>query len=476
MKEYPLPSDPPDGVPTILFDRLLDTIYPRLNELHGTRESRRFWAILLHRYLQKCIIVGRANLPPRKAPDSSPDDGTVLGPKLRDSFSSREAHQLEPSHSMTRAVLSLLSKPRRLRERAVVAQLSRTSLSEARSMLGQFHGVGVVARYVDRPVGWWTVATRDSSIEASPSRRGDLREIAASVDWPLGRMALDWLPRDYVEEFAGRYGNVRIVRPEDKIIHTNFLADVQSRFVSARYVAEGARLYFYQHGCCYGEIEGFSLHHAESFMADRFLTWGWQLHANDVPFLALRFMTPLDERIRPQTGVSDWLYVNQRPTFPWDIGVTLDIQQRFFGAVDEAVAQQAIVRPRVEKGGGWGIQISEQVRKLGVRIDAGTSRFNDLANRVGLVVFDAFPSTSFLECLRARHPAIAIVPEGIPFTDIARPFYEEFFAMGLLHETPESAAEFVSRTPVSAWWRRVQKSDCLHQFIELFCRVKTMEF
>jgi putative transferase (TIGR04331 family) len=342
-------------------------------------------------------------------------------------------------------------------------------------MVGQFHSIDVVASHIDRPACWVTAAAGGLAIDDDPSKRGHVCDLAASSSGALERLAFEWLPRYYVEEFAGRMANVSIVAPERKVVHANFLADVQSRFIAARYVAEGARLDFYQHGSGYGEIEHFALHHAESFMADRFLTWGWTLRPTDVPFLALRFIRPREERIRPRPAGATWLYVNQRPTFPWDLSLTLEIQSRFFGALNEIVARKAMLRPRVEKGGGWGCQISEQALRLIAAIDDGVAPFNDLVNRVGLVVFDAFPSTSFLECMQAGHPAIVIASEPVEFTSIAKPFYEEFFRMGLFHPTPEAAARFVNGLSVSKWWETVRTSDCLREFVRLFCRTRLLE-
>jgi hypothetical protein len=42
--------------PTVKFDYLLDTVYPVLNRLHQFDGSRRFWGILLYRYLSKCLL------------------------------------------------------------------------------------------------------------------------------------------------------------------------------------------------------------------------------------------------------------------------------------------------------------------------------------------------------------------------------------------------------------------------------------
>lgn len=468
MRALPTTSDRSDADQAVLFDLLLDAIYPSLNDLHQVRQSRRFWAILLHRYLLKCVAISKVPKVFRDIPTSSPvdaedADNAVLGPKLGGRLPAPQSRQAVTAPWTQRVALSMTSAPSRFRDRMLLRRLSRTSAMRMTSMLGFFHDVDIIARHVDRPVGWWSAAVTPGPVARERSKREDLHEIVKRVDWPLARMVFEWLPHWYVEEFAGRSEHVTLVAPQRKVIHTAFLSDIQSRFVVARYVAEGAHLHFYQHGCDYGEIEGSAYHHAESLIADRFLTWGWKLRPKDEPFVALRFMRPGIQRWQERPG---WLYVNQRSTFPWNIESTLDIQGRFFGALDERLARSCIVRPR----DGWPGEVGEHVRQLVAEIDDCAAPFHEVVNGVGLVVFDGFPATSFLECLQAGFPAIAIETEGVPFTAIAKPFYEEFFAIGLLHRTPESAADFVNGLSVATWWKTVRDSECVRDYLRTFCR------
>jgi putative transferase (TIGR04331 family) len=445
----------PDLLPVLEFDRLLDTVYPLLNDLHQVRESRRYWAILLHKHLRRCEIAGIVNDPDSIRRDDGAD--ALLGTRLGggpQAGAVREAQRTLSQHALSRF-------------------FALTSLKRSRSLLCEFHidSVGPIARRIDRPIGWWTSAVRQSPIASRREQRLALRELSKIVQWPLARLALDCLPRHCVEDFAGRNSNVIVTAPERKIIHTSFLEDPQSVFVTARYVVEGAQLNFYQHGCGYGEIEGYAPHHIESTMADRFMTWGWRLRPTDVPFFALRFMRSRRDRLQPGSPDARPLYVTQRSTFPWEVNDTLDLQDRFFSSLAPSVARMTIVRPRMQKGPGWECQISHHVRQVVAGIDDGTRTFNDVASRCGLIVFDALPSTSFLECLHVGHPALVIASESIPFTTIAKPFYDEFFRLGLLHRTPESAAAFINGTSIATWWRSVSRGDCMRDFVKTFCRL-----
>jgi hypothetical protein len=73
-------------------------------------------------------------------------------------------------------------------------------------------------------------------------------------------------------------------------------------------------------------------------------------------------------------------------------------------------------------------------------------------------------------------PAIAIAiaaPHVGEFSHIAKPFYDEFFRMGILHKTPESAGEFLNRLSVTNWWKSVQASGCVQEFVKMFCNTDT---
>jgi hypothetical protein len=80
-----------------------------------------------------------------------------------------------------------------------------------------------------------------------------------------------------------------------------------------------------------------------------------------------------------------------------------------------------------------------------------------------------FPSTAFLESIIGGVPIVAIVPEGTEFTEAAGEFYREFARLGVLHDSPESAAAFLNHLSVRSWWREISGLDCFRDYLNCFC-------
>ena len=98
------------------------------------------------------------------------------------------------------------------------------------------------------------------------------------------------LPKVYIENFWLLFNRVDLCNPENKTLHVSYFENFFMSLVVAKYVENGAQLYFYQHGAFYGEFPYHSAHHFESSIADRFLTWGWKLLENDYPDKAYRLI------------------------------------------------------------------------------------------------------------------------------------------------------------------------------------------
>jgi putative transferase (TIGR04331 family) len=241
----------------------------------------------------------------------------------------------------------------------------------------------------------------------------------------------------------------------------------------ARYVEAGSQLYVYQHAASYGEVEGHLLHHVESSFANRFRTWGWRICANDESYVALRLLKPPAFRYRAGWRGTYWIYMILRQPLRALIDSTLATQECFFGALKTSLAGKILIRPHTQKRGHAETQIIEEARRSVVAIDDGTSLMADLIKYAELLILDDFPSTAFLECAIGDVPVLAIVPAETEFTQIARAFYDEFFAAGLLHRSPESAAAFLNQLDVKSWWRHVSRQPIFLDYIATFANRDT---
>jgi putative transferase (TIGR04331 family) len=433
--------------------------------------SRRFWGILLYRYLSKCLIAAREGGPQGAAPDRIPNDELVLGTRLGDE--GRESGGVASGRGRAR-IGNVLRRdafylPGEAFTRAGTAYRLRGSFASSRSIVTGFHGFDVISRLVASPASLLAPRVGRGDRTADKALRDRLAEMAEDIDWPLARVALEWMPSWYVEEFRALHRSVEVVDASEKEFHAACLPTIEARMTVARYVEEGSRLSLYQHAAMYGEVRGHVLYHAESALADRFRTWGWKLRENDEPFLALRLMKPPRLMFRTKHGAADWLYVIVRQPLPEFIKRTFAVQQRFFAGLSDDRAARVVVRPRTNKGGLGERQVIDEARPRLRAIDDGASRMVDLVADAELVVLDMFPSTAFMECITGGVPVVAIVPEDTAFTESAARYYDEFARIGLLHQSPESAAAFLNHLSVRSWWSDVSALDCFQDYLNVFC-------
>jgi putative transferase (TIGR04331 family) len=288
------------------------------------------------------------------------------------------------------------------------------------------------------------------------------------LEWSPARLALEWLPSWYVEEFRACHDRTEVAGARNKEFHASFLAAPEERMVVARHVEEGARLTFYQHAAMYGEVPGHCMYVAETMLSDRFRTWGWKLGPVDEPFLALRLIKPPREMLAARAEAGRLLYVMIRQPLPGLIEQTHAVQRRFFAALGHRAAE-VVVRPRVNKGGMGAHQVLPEVSARVAAIDSGTTPMTALVSQTRLVVLDMMPSTLFMECVTADVPVIALVPEETTFTPLAAEFYDEFFRLGLLQRTPEEAARFLAGLDPRSWWRDVRGRRCFQDYLRTFC-------
>jgi putative transferase (TIGR04331 family) len=102
-----------------------------------------------------------------------------------------------------------------------------------------------------------------------------------------------------------------------------------------------------------------------------------------------------------------------------------------------------------------------------IRIDSGTVPVRKLWNDNRIIVH-SYDSTGMLETLEANIPTIAFWTNGLDhlLTD-AVPFYQKLVDVGIIHLTPESAADKINREwdNVEMWW----KSNEVQYARKLFC-------
>ena len=231
--------------------------------------SRRFWGILLYRYLCKCILAQSAQLAPTLIPAVIASDDSVLGAMVRESGTSTNAAQsmaFRVARAARSGVQDLRHAPSMWRDRSQHWYLSLRPIESSRSVLTGFDYFHVISRQVPLPAAIMRTHGVENSRLTEPFKRQVILELAGDINWPLARLALTWLPWWYVEGFSRILTGVEMTGMEKKEIHASCLPGVDVRMFVAKCVAGGSKLSMYQHSAGYGEVKEHLMYHASPYL------------------------------------------------------------------------------------------------------------------------------------------------------------------------------------------------------------------
>jgi len=276
------------------------------------------------------------------------------------------------------------------------------------------------------------------------------------------------IPKIYVENFDHLINIIPLINSKEKIFHVATFHSQFMRFIVAKYIENGAQLYFYQHGGFYGEYKYHTAHHFESNIADKFMTWGWKINANDVPSPAYRLEKFRNSYINYKIKLSDILIIypiirNQNSNY------VKDASRFFFNNIRREKFPIIYARPRpIAKFNRKSILnfISTDVDK----IDSGFSNISNLISKSRLVIIFTHPSTTLLECLYVDHPTVAIIDNDNISTEVVKPHYDFLLKMGLFHNSMDSLVNHLNTVDIDLWWNDLIVHPKYLQFKHEFLR------
>ena len=311
---------------------------------------------------------------------------------------------------------------------------------------------------------------------ASPERRQLLRlplDGRSGFDRCVRDLLPGLLPTCYLEGFGGLVRQCRALpwpsRPRFIFTSNNFDTDEVFKVWCAGQVEQGTPYFAGQHGNNYGtHFYAGNSQWPERSATDAFISWGWSDPAtNVVP--AFNFKAPNPQPMPHDPGGGLLLVeegVNHRLT-PWDsyyeFGTYQEQQFRFVEALPLEIRRALMVRIHGEHViHRWCEPRRWAERHPAVRLDTGQVNIQALIAQSRLVVY-SYESTGVLENLTGNVPTLCFWPYGLThLLPEARPHYSQLVEAGIIAESPEQAAAFVSRVwgNVRGWWGsdRVQRA------------------
>jgi len=255
--------------------------------------------------------------------------------------------------------------------------------------------------------------------------------------------------------------------------------DVFKAWAAAK-VEAGAPLVVGQHGGSYGvALWGFTEDH-QCAISDAWLSWGWEDKDNPKiqpvgnlkmagrrlgwdpeghAFMVGMAMPRYSYHMYSVPVASQWLNY-------------FEDQSRFVAALPQHLREQLLVR-LYSHDYGWRQKQRWQDRFPQIRLEDGVAPMASLIEKSRLYI-STYNATTFLESLAMDIPTIMFWnPKHWELCDSAIPYFERLKAVGIFHETPESAAQQMARVwdDVATWWNSERVQTVRGEFCHRYSRM-----
>lgn len=498
------------------YEHVLGDLAVRLNDIHGTAHSQRYWRILIGPWLAYFIhILFDRWQSIHGALDHFDIDGSVIIAKKDDEWIPNDMdHFLElfiedewnhhiyaailqriggvpcisKNHAGTRDNQSITGKPS-LKVRVA------TALADVASFFVRKHDAFMICTYlpfsseIRLQLRFWQIPQwwRRVSPVKIPIDQGQRNwEMPARADTDFERFVLDMIPKQIPAVYLEGYKQLveqthRLPWPRSpKLIYTANVLWHDS--VSMAYVAEkteqGTPLVYGQHGGAYG-VEKFTFgEEHEIRISDRYITWGWS-NDSDPSVVPVGMGVALSKAARSYNANRKLLLVTQNiPRYTFRL--YSESGRSFIGYLENNFMFASLLRERIRDDmlvrltsweRGWCQAMRWGDRFPAVELELGRRRIRDLMNESRLVVL-SYNSTGILETLASGIPSVLFVDlKAAPLRDSAIPYYAELKRVGIFHDTPESAALHVNRVwdDVDAWWTSADVQEAVARFTKQYC-------
>jgi len=261
-----------------------------------------------------------------------------------------------------------------------------------------------------------------------------------------------------------------------KVIFTSnsFHSDELFKIWAAEKIEDKSQLVVSQHGGVYGVAKLFSEEDHQIAISDQFLTWGW-LDSKKENIVEMGLLKSFGKKLVSNPNGSALMIEMMLPTFSLHLYSSpiasqwlnyFEEQCRFMEALTPELQNELLVRLTAYDY-GWDMQKRLRDKFPKIQINSGVGSVESLMKKSRLVI-GTYNATNYLESLSLNFPTILFWnTEHWEIRDSAKPYFLLLKSAGIFHDTPESAALHMSKiwNNVSSWWesREVQSAR------EIFC-------
>lgn len=507
-----------------VYERYLKLLAERLNHLHNVDHSIRYWRIIIGPWLRYFIeILFDRYLSVRTAIDSDMVTGTWIIPKaiekwipkdfatfrtwsVSDEFNqylySRLIENIGdiPFHPVDVEISPLFIESsnftQSLHSDYLVRRLMKIFILSLPSRLNQVVFVESYLNIWDQiklqlsmgqlPFPFAQLVVSDDVALKMPIRRKKLtfktgeNEFESILDWFI----VDQIPKVYIEGYDDMHERSLDAFPKKpKVIFTaiSWFINEGFKFWAAHQIERGAKLVGTQHGGHGGMALWRSEESHEISIYDRYYTWGWRIEGQDklVPMPSGK-LAILRKKVQPDPrGHILWVEMSlprysylmySLPVGPQMLEY-LKEQYRFAKSVSPYVHRLLLLRLYIHEY-GWNEAARWADMDCTLNRYQGTKTIEQQLNESRLFI-GTYNGTTYLETFTANFPTVIYWnPEQWELRQTALPYFDRLRLVGILHDTPESAAAKVNEIyedPIT-WWNQPAVQEAKNQFCKQFAR------
>jgi putative transferase (TIGR04331 family) len=305
-------------------------------------------------------------------------------------------------------------------------------------------------------------------------------EFESILDWIIAEQ----IPKVFVEGYADLHKKSLDTFPKQpKVIFTAGAYNGNTLFQlwSAFQVEQGAKLIGTQHGGHYGSGLWSASESHQIRICDRFYTWGWEISDSfKVLPLSTGKFNGVKKGVVPNPKGTVLMVSGSLPRYSyWMHSVPvgpqmldyINDQYRFVQSVSDEVREKLLLR-LYPSDYGWNEASRWRDNCPTLKQYQGRKSIYQQLNKSRLFI-GTYNATTYLETFSANYPTVLFWnPNHWELRPSAKPFFDELRKVGILHDTPESAAEKVNeifKDPQS-WWNQIEIQEILNDFNYHFLR------
>ena len=295
-------------------------------------------------------------------------------------------------------------------------------------------------------------------------------------------LAIKMIPAVFLENFSSLEKQIKKknIPSEPKIIFSsNFLwYDSFSMFYTAFNKEKGSKLFYGQHGGCYGISKlNFAENH-ELKIADKYLSWGWSQISQKSKIKKIGIISNLNKFKRVTYPKN--LLILFRPIYKYFFSVESGIGteqfedyskycQNLFNNLNSNIKDQTVLRPHLNFYKEELFCKFKHTKKLRF----SNRSFNEDCNNARLII-NTCNSTPFLQTFSLNFPSIVLWNKANnPIKKQAHKYIDFLSKNNLLFYDGKKASKFVNKiwkSGIDKWWYGDKNQKIVKKFTNTFCK------